>query len=154
CRAARHDAGRVDRGPSPPRPHPREVAGSRRGGNPSTSPGSTIEAMTPSPSSRLTVDAPTGSDAAPHRRVPVPRWLLWTAVAVPLWGPPSATWRAVHGGAVVHGGPGPCGTPGLGSVLYMSSLSIVSVGLALLTLGLVRPWGEVFPRWIPGVGGR
>ena len=24
----------------------------------------------------------------------------------------------------------------------------------ILTLGLIRPWGEVFPRWIPGVGGR
>jgi hypothetical protein len=23
-----------------------------------------------------------------------------------------------------------------------------------LTLGLTRPWGEVFPRWIPSVGGR
>ncbi|MFG2181513.1 hypothetical protein ACGFLS_22720 [Streptomyces abikoensis] len=26
--------------------------------------------------------------------------------------------------------------------------------LALLTLGLVRPWGEVLPRWMPLVGGR
>lgn len=24
----------------------------------------------------------------------------------------------------------------------------------ILTLGLIRPWGEVFPRWFPGVGGR
>lgn len=24
----------------------------------------------------------------------------------------------------------------------------------LLTLGLIRPWGEVFPRWMPGVAGR
>ena len=27
-------------------------------------------------------------------------------------------------------------------------------GGALLTLGLVRPWGETFPRWIPILGGR
>jgi hypothetical protein len=24
----------------------------------------------------------------------------------------------------------------------------------ILTIGLIRPWGEVFPRWIPGVAGR
>ncbi|MGO2584257.1 hypothetical protein ACTXKH_14265 [Brachybacterium tyrofermentans] len=24
----------------------------------------------------------------------------------------------------------------------------------LLTIGLIRPWGEVFPRWFPAVGGR
>jgi hypothetical protein len=31
--------------------------------------------------------------------------------------------------------------------------TIAAVG-ALLTLGLVRPWGEVFPRWLPALGGR
>lgn len=25
---------------------------------------------------------------------------------------------------------------------------------AILTLGLIRPWGEVFPRWMPGLAGR
>jgi len=25
---------------------------------------------------------------------------------------------------------------------------------AVLTLGLIRPWGEVFPRWVPGLAGR
>lgn len=29
-----------------------------------------------------------------------------------------------------------------------------ATGGALLTLGLVRPWGEVFPRWLPGLAGR
>jgi len=28
------------------------------------------------------------------------------------------------------------------------------VGGGLLTLGLIRPWGEVFPRWFPGIGGK
>ncbi|GHA45203.1 hypothetical protein GCM10010329_79780 [Streptomyces spiroverticillatus] len=37
---------------------------------------------------------------------------------------------------------------------YVISLSVVSELLALLTLGLVRSWGEVTPRWIPFVGGR
>jgi hypothetical protein len=35
-----------------------------------------------------------------------------------------------------------------------AALATVAVGGALLTLGLVRPWGEVFPRWIPLLSGR
>ncbi|EMF24625.1 GntR family transcriptional regulator [Streptomyces gancidicus BKS 13-15] len=34
------------------------------------------------------------------------------------------------------------------------SLTLMTEGLALLTLGLVRPWGEVAPRWLPFIGGR
>jgi len=45
------------------------------------------------------------------------------------------------------------GVPGWAS-LYVAGLSLVSVGLACLALGLIRPWGEVFPRWIPVLGGR
>jgi hypothetical protein len=30
----------------------------------------------------------------------------------------------------------------------------VAVGGAILTLGLVQRWGEIFPRWIPRLGGR
>ncbi|MEV5338665.1 hypothetical protein AB0K93_09280 [Streptomyces sp. NPDC052676] len=41
-----------------------------------------------------------------------------------------------------------------GERLYMVALSCLTVGLAYLTVGLVRPWGEVFPRWMPVVGGR
>lgn len=34
----------------------------------------------------------------------------------------------------------------------MVVLCCPSEGLAYLTVGLVRPWGEVFPRWMPVVG--
>jgi hypothetical protein len=34
------------------------------------------------------------------------------------------------------------------------ALSVVSELLALLTLGLVRPWGERLPQWVPILGGR
>ncbi len=34
------------------------------------------------------------------------------------------------------------------------ALAMVNVAGALLTLGLVRPWGERLPRWIPWIGGR
>ncbi|MFF3086797.1 hypothetical protein ACFVRB_17340 [Streptomyces nojiriensis] len=37
---------------------------------------------------------------------------------------------------------------------YVIGLSVVSEGLALLALGLVRPWGEAVPRWVPGLHGR
>jgi hypothetical protein len=33
-------------------------------------------------------------------------------------------------------------------------LPAAQLGLALLTVGLIRPWGEVFPRWLPALGGR
>ncbi|WP_448005428.1 hypothetical protein [Agromyces bauzanensis] len=35
-----------------------------------------------------------------------------------------------------------------------AALGLVAIGGAALTIGLVRPWGEVFPRWIPGLAGR
>jgi hypothetical protein len=35
-----------------------------------------------------------------------------------------------------------------------AGLATVAVGGALLTLGLVQRWGEVFPRWIPVLAGR
>ncbi len=43
--------------------------------------------------------------------------------------------------------------PGWGS-LYLIGLSVVSEACALLTLGFIRPWGVVYPRWLPGLGGR
>ena len=34
-----------------------------------------------------------------------------------------------------------------------AALGTLAIGGAVLTLGLVRRWGEVFPRWIPIIGG-
>ncbi|MFE2413649.1 hypothetical protein ACFXDE_35495 [Kitasatospora sp. NPDC059408] len=34
------------------------------------------------------------------------------------------------------------------------ALSLLAEALAFLTLGLVRPWGLVVPRWVPLLGGR
>ncbi len=34
------------------------------------------------------------------------------------------------------------------------ALGLAAVGGAVLTVGLVRPWGEVWPRWLPVVRGR
>jgi hypothetical protein len=87
-------------------------------------------------------------------RTTVPRWVTAAAVAVPVCVFPSAAWRMSHVVDTLVNGPGPCQTGGNAETVYVASLSFVSFGLALLTLGLVRPWGEVFPRWIPAVGGR
>ncbi|WP_407284992.1 hypothetical protein [Streptomyces sp. BP-8] len=37
---------------------------------------------------------------------------------------------------------------------YIVGLSVLTEALALLTMGLVSSWGEVFPRWVPFLGGR
>jgi len=84
----------------------------------------------------------------------VPRWAVLAAHAVPLVTLPSGLWRL----ALVAGLPvtqdAELGTMGFGESVYVVSLSVVSELLAFLTLGLVRSWGEVFPRWMPFLGGR
>jgi len=35
-----------------------------------------------------------------------------------------------------------------------AALATLAVGGAMLTLGLVQRWGEVFPRWVPFLGGK
>lgn len=35
-----------------------------------------------------------------------------------------------------------------------AGLATVAVGGALLTLGLIQRWGEIFPRWMPGLAGK
>ncbi len=42
------------------------------------------------------------------------------------------------------------------SGVWISGLFLASFGLvgAVLTLGLLQRWGEVFPRWMPGLAGR
>ncbi|MDO3700421.1 hypothetical protein Q3W71_01860 [Micromonospora sp. C28SCA-DRY-2] len=96
--------------------------------------------------------------AAPSRHPrdgrPAPRWAVRTAHLIPLLTLPSGLWRV----ALVAGVP--LGTVGVDEPIrgwlaaYIVSLSLVSEALALLAIGLVRPWGEVFPRWLPLVGGR
>ncbi|WP_449474842.1 hypothetical protein [Streptomyces abikoensis] len=82
----------------------------------------------------------------------VPRWAVLAAHAVPLVTLPSGLWRI----ALVAGLPvaPPDGEMSVLGALYVLSLTVVSEALALLTLGLVRPWGDVVPRWIPLLGGR
>ncbi|MFT9477365.1 hypothetical protein [Streptomyces sp. 11-1-2] len=88
----------------------------------------------------------------------VPRWARLVAYAVPLTVLPSSVWRIatvvfqVGGDAARHGtGDLPSWLPGQ---VYVICLSILSELLAFTAVGLIAGWGEVFPRWIPGLGGR
>ncbi|MEU1308697.1 hypothetical protein ABZ419_07355 [Streptomyces cinnamoneus] len=85
-----------------------------------------------------------------------PRWAVWAAHLTTLVVLPSGLWRI----ALVLGYPagytdeGFVGFQSAGAKVWMLTLSVVCELLAFLTVGLVRPWGEVVPRWIPLVGGR
>lgn len=86
----------------------------------------------------------------------IPRWAWYAAHAVPLTTLPSGLWRIAFGLGLpigVTGAPAE-DVPGLVTTPYVIVLSAVAEGLALLTLGLVQPWGEVAPRWLPVIGGR
>ncbi|GAA3980880.1 hypothetical protein GCM10023085_73990 [Actinomadura viridis] len=107
-----------------------------------------------------TTAAPATTTPAPHATTarPVPRWVVWTAHAVPLSVLPAGLWRIAMGLGVPLGFSGEMARlyegPDWVLTPYVILLSLITEGFALLTLGLVRPWGEVFPRWIPFLGGR
>jgi hypothetical protein len=82
------------------------------------------------------------------------RWATWVAAIVPLiyaatrwaWalGIPLGLDAHLLQTAQTVGG-GACAGAVLGSVAICG---------AVLTLGLIQPWGEIFPRWLPFIGGR
>ncbi|MDX3230029.1 hypothetical protein [Streptomyces sp. ME19-01-6] len=87
----------------------------------------------------------------------VPRWARLAATGAALTNVPSALWRA----AIAVGIPvglaqseyDQLDAPGQGS-FFLIGLSVVSEVFALLALGLVRGWGEIWPRWVPFLRGR
>ncbi|WP_412538400.1 hypothetical protein R8Z50_21410 [Longispora sp. K20-0274] len=89
----------------------------------------------------------------------VPRWADRAARAAALTAVPSGLWRLAMGTGLSMGFTGPsldrmqALTPGWGTA-YLVMLSLFAESLAFLTMGLVRPWGERMPRWVPVLGGR
>ncbi|WP_063774811.1 hypothetical protein [Kitasatospora azatica] len=91
----------------------------------------------------------------------VARWAVWAAFATTLTTLPSCIWRIAaftfDAPLVEHNATPP---PGHGTELiqggwwYVIVLSVVSESLAYLAVGLVSRWGEVWPRWVPGLAGR
>ncbi|MFJ3922385.1 hypothetical protein [Streptomyces sp. NPDC090022] len=88
----------------------------------------------------------------------VSRPIRWAARGAALTLVPSGLWRiAIAVGIPVGWGVG----SGLEAELFpgvwsfpLVALSALAEALGLLTLGLVQPWGEVVPHWIPWLGGR
>ncbi|PJN34477.1 hypothetical protein CG747_39725 [Streptomyces sp. CB02959] len=86
---------------------------------------------------------------------PIPAWALRLAKALPFIVLPHCLWRLpfavgfAMGTIDPHRPPMPWWAPG-----YVVGLSVLTEALCLLTTGLVAGWGEVFPRWIPFIGGR
>ena len=82
----------------------------------------------------------------------VPRSAEVAAHLVPLVLLPSAVWRILLGCGVSmgfsHATLAGQGFPGRGTVMVVC-LTVLTEALALLTFGLVRPWGEIVPKWIP-----
>ncbi|MFC7550050.1 hypothetical protein [Plantactinospora sp. GCM10030261] len=86
-----------------------------------------------------------------------PRWARWAAYTVTLLTVPSGLWRIALGVGIPVGFSGELArlyaAPGW-ITPYVLGLTVLAEAAALLTLGLVRPWGEVLPRRLPWVGGR
>jgi hypothetical protein len=83
-------------------------------------------------------------------------WEVRLAHLIPLLVLPSALWRipVVFGSSMGMLDDGaPASVTGWHAVGVLA-LSVVTEVLALLSLGLVRPWGERVPAWLPGIGGR
>lgn len=83
-------------------------------------------------------------------------WAVVAAHLAPLVALPSGLWRlglafGASMGLMIDGKPASVGGWEIVSVI---GLSVAAEATALLTIGLVRPWGELAPRWMPLVGGR
>ncbi|MFD7903417.1 hypothetical protein ACFV4G_14340 [Kitasatospora sp. NPDC059747] len=112
--------------------------------------------------SKLVINARSTAHRAPVAAPdvpPAPRWARFAAKAAVLSTVPSGLWRIAFGFGAPVGFSGATAAafdahqPGWGTV-YCVVLSLLAEALAFLTLGLVRPWGLVVPRWVPLLGGR
>lgn len=84
----------------------------------------------------------------PQRWAIVAAWVAALASVVP------ACWRILMLLGVAPYGMRDMYIDSPATIGYVVTLDLLQVGAGLLTFGLVRPWGEVWPGWMPGVGGR
>ncbi|GAA2453731.1 hypothetical protein GCM10010191_85580 [Actinomadura vinacea] len=104
----------------------------------------------------MSVTLPLIDSPRPVVRTRAPHWAVRAAWATVLCTVPSGVWRLVLGFGGDVGFTGELGEmyQGIDIMVYVLVLTVASQAAAFLTLGLVRPWGEAAPRWMPVVGGR
>ena len=100
---------------------------------------------------------PVDAGSTPTASSAPPRWSRTAAHVAALTPLPSALWRLslVFGfsGGYTEAGRADLNIDGAGWI-YLVALSVITEAAALLTLGLVQPWGEAIPKWVPRIGGR
>lgn len=87
-------------------------------------------------------------------RAPQPwaRVATWLCLLLPL---PSVAWRlAMLLGVDMGFAEAALFRAESGPTIYVLALDAVEVVVGLLCLGLIQPWGERVPRWVPLLGGR
>ena len=87
----------------------------------------------------------------------MPRWADRLAHVIPLLALPSALWRLAVALGFSLGRLNDSGevSTSIGwPAVYLVAVTLLTEGLALTAFGLVRPWGEVAPAWLPFIGGR
>lgn len=91
-------------------------------------------------------------------RASPPRWARIAAHTAALTPVPSAVWRLALALGLSAGyteaGLDDLGVGGWDGRAYLIALSVATEVAALLTIGLVAPWGEAVPRWVPRYGRR
>ena len=89
---------------------------------------------------------------ATEPELPVPAWAHRVAHAVPRVALPVCLWRLP---VIGHGmGRAALAAHPVGHIAYVITLSVLSEIAALLGFGLVRPWGERVPAWVPRLAGK
>jgi hypothetical protein len=84
-----------------------------------------------------------------------PRWGPWATYSAVAFALPYPIVRLAWALGIPLGVPaGTLGDPDAGLRAGAFLLGGLALGGGVLTIGLVRRWGEVFPRWLPLVGGR
>lgn len=89
----------------------------------------------------------------PRARARVVRWGRWLTIAAALGPVPYLIARLTWLTPWPQFSPAAIDLPP-GARVFGLLLGLAALGGSVLTIGLIRPWGEVVPAWIPVLGGR